>query len=244
MDTMRSSGGSRRNGTETSPLQIQISAADRWKRARSGRVSPPTAAASTSLVEPIDPALQGRPPEAEATAAATRLGETPSGHLRHWDLERLSRIEVLGLGSIGPPQPPPLGCSRMPYRVMQLALALALARRVKAEVGRSPSLSFADPAFTPWDVQLLESLGGSVVHTGVANRVKNESLGGSLMLQDQAVPDGSDGSALYFMPACPRSLYSSVLQEGAVRGTTTAILGTSLQSLAVSEAPPPYKAKS
>lgn len=79
--------------------------------------------------------------------------------------------------------------SRLGFRLMQLTLAVALRQQLLPGLSSRPAAF--DPEFEPADIQLLQGLGWTV-------------------------PDGepshvATGPTLYYMPCCPRQLYSDVL---------------------------------
>lgn len=102
-----------------------------------------------------------------------------------------------------------------------------------------------DPAFTPLDIALINSLGGTVIplpdQQGQPAMDRNSnSSSSSSATSHLCAPEGSDpaGGVFLYMPCCPRALYAKVLESNQARGSLSrvAILGNSFGSLGDSRA--------
>lgn len=142
-----------------------------------------------ALRQPGQPRQQQQAPP----AAGANKSPPPPG----WDLHRVQQLRVLGLGSThallaeqqssqGAASPPP---ARLGFRLMQLALAVALQQHLLPGL-TTPPTAF-DPEFEPPDVELLSRLGFAVPPLEPGHAVT--------------------GPTLLYMPCCPRHLYSDVL---------------------------------
>lgn len=147
-----------------------------------------------ALRQPGQPRQQQQ--QAPPAAAGANIPPPPPG----WDRRRVQQLRVLGLGSIHAllaeqqsskgPTPPP---ARLGFRLMQLALAVALQQHLLPGL-TSPPTAF-DPDFEPADIELLSRLGFAVPPVEPGHAVT--------------------GPTLVYMPCCPRHLYSDVLVRSA-----------------------------
>lgn len=159
----------------------------------------PTAGWGFALRQPGQPRQQKQ--QQAPPAAGASIPSPPPG----WDWRRVQQLRVLGLGSIHAllaeqqsSQRPALPPARLGFRLMQLALAVALQQHLLPGL-TSPPTAF-DPDFEPADVELLSRLGFAVPPLEPGHAVT--------------------GPTLVYMPCCPRHLYSDVLVRSACCAVT------------------------
>ena len=181
-------------------------------------IDAPEATRQAAGAEPVSPAERWRRAQtrtqAQAVSQSIRSSSalvTPPSTGPTWGLGLpgsaviISHLVALGLGSLGALRDPSSSGTnsgaggRGPYRLFQLALALALAERLRETGSSDLQLVFSDPAYDDLDLDLISSFEGT--------RVLSDGRGGPLegSSPTSLLPD-LGGRKLLYMPCCPRAL--------------------------------------
>ncbi|WIA28459.1 hypothetical protein OEZ86_011003 [Tetradesmus obliquus] len=130
---------------------------------------------------------------------------------------------VLGQGSLGNlyadssrGSPSALPPARLGFRLFQLALAVALHQALLPGLASAPAAY--DPDYDSFDRALLRELGFEV------------------LADEPSYGVAGSGPALLYMPCCPRELYAAVLAANNGHLQQLAVFGTSMRSLADTQA--------
>ena len=178
------------HGTESKTI-IAPTPSDRWRRAR---------AAQNKVTRPHPEEAFDESPKVSQSAVTS---SAPWGLAHPTGGRNVTHLAALGLGSLGALRRPASDVvgrsSRAPYRLFQLALALAIADKLRMSGSENLHLTFSDPAFEDLDLDLINSFEG----------IKVLPLDGDSSI---FMPD-LGGQKLLYMPCCPRDLVRPSLEH-------------------------------